>query len=196
MWYNQHVQKLETLEREYQFNVKNNINNNNNTKSTSVKDLLAKVKVKTETLDQKNTRNSTIVNTTDANNNNNTYNTTFNPNEYNEIANLYRNNLEQAVQFCNNTVNDLETTLDKLNHMIEQHRIACLTTNEVNVKCTNLLTESKRLDNIAMKIKEPLEHFNKLVILGPNLDYHYEIQVVRKMMSIIMVVLYWTMTIC
>ena len=149
MWYDKYVEDLEATERKYALSNNSDVEPN----KTSVKDILAKLR--------QPKMEQCIVETTipvDAEDDDDI-----------AIAQLYRENFQSAVAFCDKIVNDLDTTLSRLNGMIDQHRKACLTTDEVNYKCTRLLTESKRLESMAKKIKEPLPHFTELVKLGPKL---------------------------
>ena len=149
MWYDKYVGDLEAAERKYAPNNRSDAD----ASKTSVKDILAKLRQSAP--EQKNAQPNAPINVAD--------------DDDVAIALLYRKNLERAVDFCGETVHDLDATLTRLNSMIEKHRKACLTTDEVNYKCTRLLNESKRLESMASKIREPLSHFTELVKLGPKL---------------------------
>jgi len=78
----------------------------------------------------------------------------------------YPNSLENCKDFCESTVLHLEGALNLVSYISEHQAEASITANEFSRKCTVVLDESKRLEEIARHVRGPMVFFDDLNRLG------------------------------
>ena len=78
----------------------------------------------------------------------------------------YRNSLEKCKGFCESTVIHLEGALNLVSNISEHQAEASITATEFSRKCTVVLDESKRLEEIGQRVRGPMGFFDDLNRLG------------------------------